>query len=270
MPPTDASTEALVGVITTLQAELSTQREERARERESHAREREEARREIARLVAMVEGLTQQLDELLRERNAERRAELARLREEARVALDDPGTVSGSVPNDEAPPKPKTKPKKRDKHGRKPIPPELPRVTTSLRETCCPKCSSARLSQEKVLVTEEWDYVRAHLRVRRHERTLDVCQDCGERVLPDLPPMPFDQASCTFALMAWLCYAKVGLFLPLDRLRRDFADQGATLASSTLTRWWQRGADLLLPVAAAVRLSLLAGDHIRTDGTGRA
>ena len=34
MPPTDASTEALVGVITTLQAELSTQRKERARERE--------------------------------------------------------------------------------------------------------------------------------------------------------------------------------------------------------------------------------------------
>ena len=275
MPPADASTEALIGVITTLQAELSTQRDERelerlerARERERHAREREGSRREIARLVAMVEGLTQQLDELLRDRNEERQAELARLREEAQAALANQTADPEPGSDDEAPAKPEAKAVKRDEHGRKPIPPEIPRDTIPLREVCCPTCSSRRLSQEKVLVSEEWDYVRAHLRVRRHERTLDVCQDCDGRVLPDLPPMPFDQASCTFALMAWLCYAKVGLFLPLDRLRRDFADQGATIASSTLTRWWQRGADLLLPVAAVVRLSLLAGNHIRTDGTG--
>ena len=80
--------------------------------------------------------------------------------------------------------------------------------------------------------------------------------------------MPFDRAACTFALMAWLCFAKVGLFLPLDRIRRDFRDQGATIPSSTLTRWWQRGADVLLPIAACVRLSLLVRNHIRTDGTG--
>lgn len=80
--------------------------------------------------------------------------------------------------------------------------------------------------------------------------------------------MPFDRAACTFALMAWLCFAKAALFLPLDRLQRDFEDQGVHLASSTLTRWQQRGADLLHPVAAAVRLSLLGCTHIRTDGTG--
>ena len=80
--------------------------------------------------------------------------------------------------------------------------------------------------------------------------------------------MPFDRASCTFALMAWLCFAKASLFLPLDRLQRDFEEQGVHLPSSTLTRWQQRGADLLQPIAAAVRLALLQGTHIRTDGTG--
>lgn len=80
--------------------------------------------------------------------------------------------------------------------------------------------------------------------------------------------MPFDRAACTFAMMAWLCFAKCGLFLPLDRIQRDFEDQGGRIPSSTLTRWWQQGADLLFPVAGAVRWGLLATNHIRTDGTG--
>jgi transposase len=80
--------------------------------------------------------------------------------------------------------------------------------------------------------------------------------------------MPFDRAACTFTMMAWVCFAKAGPFLPLDRLCRDYDDQGAPIPSATLNRWWKRGADLLMPVAAAVRLSLLAGTHIRTDGTG--
>ena len=48
----------LLGVILSLQAELQAQRVEATRVRE-------ESRREIARLVAMVEGLTKQLDQLL-------------------------------------------------------------------------------------------------------------------------------------------------------------------------------------------------------------
>ena len=74
--PTPAT--VLLEVIRTLQAELQVQRQE-------SARAREESQREIARLVAMVEGLTGQLDRLLRDRDEERRAELAKLREEAKA-----------------------------------------------------------------------------------------------------------------------------------------------------------------------------------------
>jgi hypothetical protein len=80
--------------------------------------------------------------------------------------------------------------------------------------------------------------------------------------------MPMDRASCTFAMLAWLCYSRCGLFLPLDRLLKEFAAAGARIPSATATRWWTRGTDLLLPIAAAVRLSLLADTHMRTDGTG--
>lgn len=270
MTPADPTTETLLDVIRTLNAALETAREEAAKQRE-------ESRREIARLVAMVEGLTQQLDQLLKDRDDERRAELAKLREEARAAAEaakaaaesetePPGTEGSADPSGgESSDKPGPK---RDEHGRKPKPDHLERDTTNLRPDICAHCKGEKLVARDELVSEEYDYVRAHVRVRRTVRTICTCTDCLRRTVPELPPMPFDRVSCTFAMMAWLCFAKCGLFLPLDRVMHDLEAQGAPIPSATLTRWWQRGADLLLPVAAVVRLSLLADTHIRTDGTG--
>ncbi len=262
--PDQATTDTLLGVIRTLDMALKAEREAAA-----------EARREIARLVTMVEGLTRQLDQLLKDRDEERRAELATVREQAQAAAEaalsaassaadvepEPDDTSGDETSD-------TQTPNRDRHGRKPKPAHLPRSTVELEPDCCTHCGSKKLLARDVLVSEEWDYVRAHLRIRRTERTVCRCADCNKRTVPEPPPMPFDRVSCTFEMMAWLCFAKCGLFLPLDRIMRDFEDQGAPIPSATLTRWWQQGADLLLPVAAVVRLSLLADTHIRTDGTG--
>jgi len=255
--PDETSLAALLCVIETLQAELVARRAETA-----------EAHREIKRLVAMVEGLTKQLDMLLRDRHEERRAALAELREEARAKLPEPEPAPEPTRAPPTSPAPDAPPPNRSKHGRKPLPAHLERDTTVETPSTCNRCGSSELEVEKTLVTEEVNYVRAHVRVRRTERTVCRCKPCRGRTTPELPPMPFDRASCTMAFMAWLCFAKAGLFLPLDRLRRDFADQGVELSSSKLTRWWQRGADLLLPIAESLRLSLLAGDHVRTDGTG--
>lgn len=71
---TDPVNASLVEVIHKLTAELAAQR-----------KSGEEARREITRLVQMVEGLTGQLDVLLRDRDEERRAGLAKMREAARA-----------------------------------------------------------------------------------------------------------------------------------------------------------------------------------------
>ena len=263
----------LLGVIQTLQAELQVQREEVARARQEAAKDRAESQREIGRLVVMVEGLTKQLDLLLRDRDEERRAELARLRDEAKAAAEramgDPATADAAGDGPEPPPpESRAARRRRSKHGRKPIPPEVTRDTNELKPATCDQCGDKWLTVLETLVSEEWDYIRAHLRCRRTERTVCRCENCRARVTPPQPPMPFDRAACTFAMMAWLCFAKCGLFLPLDRIQRDFEDQGGRIPSSTLTRWWQQGADLLFPVAGAVRWGLLATNHIRTDGTG--
>jgi len=236
----------------------------------------EESNRQVSRLMAMVEGLTRQLDELLRDRNEEQRAELAKVRAAAAAALtaakeQAPASVP-PIQSDPATPvtaDPPSKPN-RHPHGKSPIPPSAPRDVRQSRPEKCGSCGSDRV-RDRVgpAPIEEYDYVRAHLRVRHTQRYGCACEDCGTVTAPPPPPpMPFDRASCTFALMAWLCFAKCGLFLPLDRLRADFEAQGMRIPSATLTRWWKRGADLLLPVAAAVRASLLCDNHLRMDGTG--
>lgn len=271
MPPTDPepSTDTLLLVIRTLTTQLDEQR--RAAQRQQRATEAA-----VARLMAMVEGLTRQLDELLRDRDEERRAELATVQAEARdaaqaaaAAAQAPAAAAAPAAADTAPPPP-TKLRNRHEHGKSPIPSELARDERESRPNGCSACGSAnvhdRVGPDPI---EEYDYVRAHIRVRRTHRYGCACGDCGAYTPPPPPPpMAFDRASCTFALMAWLCFAKCALFLPLDRLRRDFEAQGVRLPSATLTRWWGRGADLMLPVAAVVRASLLCDTHLRMDGTG--
>jgi len=224
-----------------------------------------ELRAEIHKLVSMVEGLTGQLDQLLKDRDEERRAKLAELRKTAQEQAE---TAS--------PPKSSPKPsvsksatkKGRHAHGRKAKPEHLPRDTETRKVTACSGCGGDNLLAKDQLVLEEYDYVRAHVRVRRTLREVCICADCNKRTTATPPPMPMNSASCTMRFVAWLLFAKAGLFLPLDRLRRDFKEQGAPLASSTLTRWWSNGADMLHPIAQAVRHSLLRDAHIRTDGTG--
>jgi len=127
MPPSEQTpATVLLDVIRTLQAELQAQRDEAARARG----EVSEARCEIGRLVVMVEGLTKQLDLLLRDRDEERRADLAKLREEAKAAAlrAAGGTSDGDGSGPEPPPKPsRAERRRRSKHGRKPIPPKVPR-----------------------------------------------------------------------------------------------------------------------------------------------
>jgi len=278
-PPADDPTHtALLSVISSLTATVEQQRAEVAEARAEAARARAESRRELARLMSMLEGLTKQLDLLLRDKHDERRAEVAKQREEARklaealqkkLAEPDEGdNTAGTSAEPEPAADAVSKPHSRDEHGRAPKPDHLVRDTHKSRPSTCSTCGGERLLVGKTLVTEEYDYVRAHVRIRRTERTLCDCADCNAHLVPEAPPMPFDRAACTFAMMAWLCFAKCGLFLPLDRIRRDLVDQGAPIPSATLTRWWTRGADLLQPVAEAVRLSLLMQTHIRTDGTG--
>jgi transposase len=234
--------------------------------------------------------VTLQLDALLGEQAEERRAELRRQREEAlaqaraaaeaaRAALvelesgtaegssdaelsDEDGDASaGDVEDSEDTAKP------HGGGGRGPRP-ELDEDVQTLRPDACDGCGGDDVFVQETRTSLELHYVRAHLRWRKTLREILGCKDCDVVTTPPQPPMPFERATCTFALMAWLCFARCGLFLPLDRLRRDFEAQGARIPSATLDRWFDHGADLLTPIWVVLRLALLQQSTLHTDGTG--
>ena len=271
-PPTNDTTAALLQLLA----------QQQALNRDQHG-QLVHLHKEIARLVRMVEGLTKHLDAALGEKAERERAELARKAEEARAAAEAAaravatssaglapsplpvGVPDAAPPTEPAPEPPRRKPRKG--HKRLPRPESMPVEELQLHPTAC-TCGCTELRALDEVVIQQVDYVRAHLRMQRVVRKISRCTGCGARVSPPAPPMPFDRATCTMRFLGWLIFAKLGLFIPLDRLRRDFIDQGARFASATLTRWLQQGLSLLAPVAEAVRGSLLTTSHIQTDATG--
>ena len=254
----------------------------------------DDQRQEVVRLIAMVEGLTAQLDELLNsdEARAELKKKLAEAEATAKAAAaavaaaeaaaanllptgngaspssgDGKGADGASGGSD--PEKGGSQPDpKRDKHGRGKKPETLDRSGVRLRPDACGACNCTDLGFVRSLTTTEYDFVRAYLRIRETTRDTVRCRRCKALTTPPQPPMPMDRASCTFAFLAWLLHMKGGLFVPLERVGRELERLGARIPPATVDRWWATGANLLVPIAGAVRLALLQETHIRTDGTG--
>ena len=68
--------------------------------------------------------------------------------------------------------------------------------------------------------------------------------------------------------LAWFVTMKFSLLVPLDRIRRDLATRGVTLAMSVLVGFIERAADLLAPIDGQHWRELLAGTWMQSDATG--
>ena len=210
---------------------------------------------EIRRLTTMVERLTRQLDQLLAKLGEVPPKPAAEKKEVSKESRGEPGEP------------PAKEPPKRHNHGRSGIPEGLTESTERIPHP--EKCSCGGTFQNNGSIeNEQYDFVRAHVRRHRTVRETGRCNRCGRRYTPPMPPIPFEHASCTFRMMAWVLYAKCALHLPLDRLRREFNLQGAKISTAMITRWFAKGAELLHIIVVQLRMDLLAGDHIRMDGTG--
>jgi transposase len=226
-------------------------------------KENEGLRRKIDRLTEAVERLTRQLDQLL-----------ARLGDAPNKTASPPGATPdadgapspSSSDSSPATPVPRAPPR-RHAHGRGPMPSGLPVDIQYIEPDACCTCGGT-IQRNGSVQNEVYDFVRAHVRNHRTVRYLGRCNRCGRRITPSLPPMPFERASCTFTMLTWVLYAKAALHLPLDRQRKEFNLQGATISTAMITRWFALGCVLLRIIVQQLRLDLLAGTHIRTDGTG--
>ena len=126
--------------------------------------------------------------------------------------------------------------KKRQGHGRRPLPDHLPReeVIHELtdEERTCPCCGKLR-KEIGSAVSEQLEFVPASLKVIQHHRRKYACDKCEENVaIADKPPQPINKGLPGPGLLAHTVLSKYGDYLPLYRQEDILSRHGIIIRRS--------------------------------------
>ena len=162
--------------------------------------------------------------------------------------------------------------KKRQGHGRRPLPDHLPReeVIHELtdEERTCPCCGKLR-KEIGSAVSEQLEFVPASLKVIQHHRRKYACDKCEENVaIADKPPQPINKGLPGPGLLAHTVLSKYGDYLPLYRQEDILSRHGIIIRRSTLCDWVASAADLLRPLYDLMCDRVRSSHVIHTDDTG--
>jgi transposase len=216
------------------------------------------ARGEIARLRAENAELKAKLDAALKHRFGRR--------SERRAAKPSPGAETSA--------------RKRDPHGRAPLPAHLERrevvYDLSEAEKRCPCCGQARVCIGEQ-TAEQLDLEPARFFVLRTIKKTYACQRCDPSVVPPEQRLqtagpeqvgPIAKGLCGPGLLAHAITAKYADHTPVHRLARQLERSGVSIARSTLGDWLAQAAALLAGLYALMCARLLLSRVIHSDDTG--
>jgi transposase len=214
---------------------------------------------ECARLRAENGELRGKLDAALKHRFGKRSERRPRRREPK--ADDEPG-------------------RRRDEHGRSPLPDHLPRreVVHDLTdaERLCPCCGEPRVCIGEQ-AAEQLDLEPATFFVLRTVKKSYACRRCDPQTVPPEQRLrtagpaqvgPIPKGLCGPGLLAHAVTAKFADHVPLHRLAGQLARSGVEVARSTLGGWLARAAVLLSPLVALMHARVLLSRVIHGDDTG--
>jgi len=157
------------------------------------------------------------------------------------------------------------------RHGRKPLPKDLPRISIehdlSDEEKQCAECGELkqRIGQE---VSERLDYQPASLHVVERIQIKYACPCCkGQIALAEKPAQPIEKGLAEPGLLAHILTSKYCDHLPLNRQVSILARHGVDLSRSTLSDWVLQSAQALSPLVDAMKKEILKSFVIHTDDT---
>jgi transposase len=171
-----------------------------------------------------------------------------------------------------AEPAPKTSdPAKRNGHGRRRLPQDLPRqqVLHDLTEEDqrCPCCGEMR-TRIGAEVSEQLEYEPAKLYVIEHIRPTYACKKCeGQVQTASKPLQPIEKGLAGPALLAQVITAKFGDHLPLYRQEHILGRSGQVIPRSTTCGWLASIAGLVRPLYELMKKQVLDSRVIHTDDT---
>jgi len=164
--------------------------------------------------------------------------------------------------------------KKRDPHGRGPLPGHLERIEIEhdLDDKRCPACGDPRC-RIGCEVSEQLEYFPASFKVLKHIRHKYACAKC-DRDGYDLhiataqkPAQPIDKGLPGPSLLAFVITSKLGDHLPLYRLERIFQRQRVHIARSTMCGWMRCAGELVQPLVDLMTERVRQSQTIHTDDT---
>jgi transposase len=162
-------------------------------------------------------------------------------------------------------------PSKKNGHGRRVLPRELPRVrveyTLAPEAQVCPKCGGG-LKQIGEEVSKQTDYQPATFFIREHARAKYACPCCQESVVvAPMPQQPIDKGLPGPGLLSYVVVSKFQDHLPLNRQEHILKRQGLEFARSTTCDWLRATAKLLEPIVNEMATRLLESRVLHTDDT---
>ncbi len=155
--------------------------------------------------------------------------------------------------------------------GRRPLPPELPRVEVihdidDEDKVCAHDDSPLKPIGEKV--SEQLDIVPAKVRVIRHIRRQYACSKCDNTIkTAPLPPQPIAKSIATPGTIAHVAVSKYADGLPLYRQSKQWERQAIYLPRTTLANWMIKAGILIQPLINLMRDKMLDYDIIGMDET---
>ena len=163
----------------------------------------------------------------------------------------------------------------RKKPGRKPLPPELPRVEVVIdlpedEKVCGCGCTLSRIGEE---VSEQLDIIPAKIQVIRQIRPKYACRQCEgvEDAQPvRIAPAPARIIAKSIATPGLLAHVLTGKFvdhLPFYRQEKMFARLGVDIGRATLCNWAMQAATACQPLINLITEKILEGRVINIDET---
>jgi len=250
--------------------------EELRRENALLRAERDEFLEQLKRKDRQIDDLQHRLQALLRRyygRSSEKMDPRQMLLFENLIDQAIPEMPAEEASDAESPPA-----RKRNGHGRRRLPRNLPRekVIHDLPETekPCPCCGKLRHIIGKE-THEQLDYVPAKVKVVEHIRLKYACPHCEANASPEGPQIvtaekplsPIEKGLAAPGLLSYVIVSKYGDHLPLHRLERILQRHGIEIARSTMCDWAAQCADLLRPLVDLMGRSVLQSSVIHTDDT---
>jgi transposase len=159
-------------------------------------------------------------------------------------------------------------PRPHKRTGRKPLPPELPRIEHRHEPTSC-TCGECGRDLVKIGedISEQLDVEPARFFVHRYIRPQYACRHCETVTAAAVPAALIDGGLAAPGLHAWVLIQKYLDHLPLYRIEKISERQGVPIARSTLAQWVGQLGVALQPLVDRLSVLLKQGKVLHADET---